>query len=250
MSQPGEEATARTTAQDEPVPMEATETTALSTEMAPMPLTQRLFRGHDPFAEFSPDPFSGGGSHRLFGGSFGRIAQRLENLSEEILGVRPMLPPQEAASIPGASRYSVQTASMSSFLGSDGQMHTEQFASSDVGDRGHDIRETHQAYANSATGEQKRALEQHMGKHGMKTVKWRSGQQAAEESNEMVLGMENSAEAREAFRKDFAGKAEHLPEHKPFTGRFFAGFGAGDARLPGAAGWRHQDALEGSKGGA
>lgn len=238
------------TATEEVVPTEA----EASTDAVTPSLTRRLFRGHDPFAEFSPDPFSGGGSHRLFGNRFGRVMQRLENLSEEILGVRPVLPPQEAASIPGAARYSVQTASMSSFVGADGRIHTEQFASSDVGDRGHEIRETHQAYANSDTGEQKRALEQHLGPRGMKTVKSRGSADATEKSTEMYLGMENTAASREAFSTDFSSKAEHLPQHQSFSSSFFSGFGTdagqGLSPLPGAGGW-HQGALEqGSKGGA
>lgn len=215
-------------------------------------LTHRLFRGHDPFAEFSADPFNSGGSHRIFGSSFGRVMQRLENLSEEILGVRPVLPPQEAA-VPGTARYSVQTASMSAFVDKDGQVQTEQFASSDVGDRDHEIRETHQAYSNSATGEQKRALEQHLGPRGVKTVKKRGGYNATEDSIDMFQGMENTAAARDTFAEDFKSKAEHLPEHQSFRGNFFSGFGAAEAglQLPGAGSWR-RGALEeqGSKGGA
>eukprot|EP00931_Biecheleriopsis_adriatica_P026499 TRINITY_DN16130_c0_g1_i1.p1 TRINITY_DN16130_c0_g1~~TRINITY_DN16130_c0_g1_i1.p1 ORF type:complete len:245 (-),score=60.38 TRINITY_DN16130_c0_g1_i1:14-748(-) len=227
--------------------METTTTTQATEVMPTPPLTQRLFRGHDLFSEFSPDPFRSGGSHRLFGSSFSRVMQRLEGLSESILGTCPMLPQSET--IPGAARYSVQSASMSSWLGDDGQIHTEQFASSDVGDRGHDIRETHQAYSNTCTGEQKRALEQHLGQRGVKSVKQRAGPSAAEESRDMFLGLE-SAEEREEFKQDFASKAKHLPDHQSFTGRFFQDFGAGSSQLPGAGGWRPQGALEGSKGGA
>eukprot|EP00930_Biecheleria_cincta_P066652 TRINITY_DN5286_c0_g1_i1.p1 TRINITY_DN5286_c0_g1~~TRINITY_DN5286_c0_g1_i1.p1 ORF type:complete len:267 (-),score=65.86 TRINITY_DN5286_c0_g1_i1:187-921(-) len=244
MSQPAEKTASSVAAQ----PEQPGEALAMPGTVGPS-LTHQLFRGHDPFAEFSADPFSSGGSHRIFGGGFGRVMQRLENLSEEILGVRPVLPPQE----PGAARYSVQTASMSAFVGEDGQVHTEQFASSDVGDRDHDIRETHQAYSNSATGEQKRALEQHLGPRGVKTVKKRGGHDAVEESTEMFLGMENTTEARDVFTKDFSSKAQHLPEHQSFRGNFFSGFGAAEAglQLPGAGSWR-RGALEeqGSKGGA
>eukprot|EP00928_Gymnodinium_smaydae_P001144 TRINITY_DN10417_c1_g1_i1.p1 TRINITY_DN10417_c1_g1~~TRINITY_DN10417_c1_g1_i1.p1 ORF type:complete len:266 (-),score=40.60 TRINITY_DN10417_c1_g1_i1:88-783(-) len=230
------------------------ETDTLAEASPPQSLTQRLFRGHDPFTEFSPDPFRSGGAHRVFGSSFGRVLQGLEDLSERITGVRPVLPQQEPAPLPGATRYSVQTASMSSFMGADGQVHTEQFASSDVGDRTREIRETHQAYSNSETGEHKRALEQHLGQRGKKTVRLRGGQRTVEESNEMLMGMDGTAEAKELFDKEFESQSKHLPEHMAFGGGFFSGFGTGSFQglspLPGSGRWR-QGALEsGSAGGA
>eukprot|EP00930_Biecheleria_cincta_P043330 TRINITY_DN29770_c0_g1_i1.p1 TRINITY_DN29770_c0_g1~~TRINITY_DN29770_c0_g1_i1.p1 ORF type:complete len:248 (-),score=34.49 TRINITY_DN29770_c0_g1_i1:162-905(-) len=225
------------------------------TEATPTPaLSRRLFRGHDPFSEFSPDPFSGGGSHRVFGSAFGRVMHKLQDLSEEILGVAPTLPPQESSHVPGAARYSVQTASMNSWTGEDGRVHTEQFVTSDVGDRSHGIRETHQAYANSATGEQQRALEQHLGQRGLKTVKKRVGREGAEEHKDMILGMEDTADAREGFAKDFNSNAEHLPQHQSFSGEFFTHFETGSRQgltsLPGKGGWLKDVPEHGHRGGS
>ncbi|CAE8631295.1 unnamed protein product [Polarella glacialis] len=218
--------------------------------LAVAPLTDSLFRGHDPFAEFSPDPFSAGGAHRAFGSGFGRIRQRLENLSEELLGVRPTFP--HRVTLPDAAQYSVQTATMSSFVDENGQMRTEQFASSDVGHREHDIRETHQAYSNSATGVNKCSLEQHLGPRAVKTAKKRD-KDAKEDTSEMFLGMEHTPESKDSFNKDFEAKAQHLPEHQTFSGDFpgFSGLPGGLRMppLPGAGSWRQQRALETGKGG-
>ncbi|CAE8619254.1 unnamed protein product [Polarella glacialis] len=230
-------------------------TVPAAAELDVAPLTARFFHGHDPFAEFSPDPFSAGGTHRAFGSGFGsgfgRVMQGLENLSEELLGVRPTFP--HRVTLPGAAHFSVQTATMSSFADENGQTNTEQFASSDVGHRGHNIRETHQAYSNSATGVNKCALEQHLGHQAVKKVKKRD-KDAREETSEIVLGMEDTVESKGSFKKDFEAKAQHLPEHQTFSGDFpgFSGLPGGLRMppLPGAGGWRQPRALETGKGGA
>lgn len=221
------------------------ETQSKSSESLPV---SNIFKGHDPFAEFSPDPSSLGGVNQLLGNKFGRVVERLENLSEEILGVRPSIPSISSMQLP---RYSVQTASMSSYLDKDGNVQTEQFASSEVGHRTHGIREAHCAYENTRTGVKKRSLEQHLGQQAIKKVKQR-GKSGDDSSNEMFLGMDPTQEAVDAFDKDFAAKAEHLPEHETFAGDFFKDFGGGlrFPPLPGAGRWK-QSALEpGSQGGA
>ncbi|CAE8688533.1 unnamed protein product [Polarella glacialis] len=219
-------------------------------DLASAPLTDRLFSGHDPFAEFSPDPFSAGGTHRGSGSGFGRAMLRIENLLEELLGVRPTFP--HRVTLPDAERYSVQTATMSSFVDENGQMHTEQFASSDVGNSEHNIRETHQAYSNSDTGVNKCALEQHLGPQAVKTVKKRD-KDAKEDTSEMFLGVQHTVLSKDSFNKDFAAKARYLPEHQTFSGDFpgFSGLPGGLRMppLPGAVGWRQQRALETGKGG-
>jgi hypothetical protein len=209
-------------------------------------LPTRLFSGHDPFCEFSVDPLTTGGWHSSFGSRFGRVVQRLENLSEELLGIRPSflrpITPEDA------THYSFQTATMHSFVGKDGKVHSEQYVSSDAGHREHQIRETHQAYANSETGVSKRALEQHLGPRAMKTVKVR-GADDKEDTKEMLLGMETTE--KEGFHKDFTDQAHHLPEHQSFHSDFFRDFGSSAfPAIEGLGKWS-QHALEaGRKGGA
>eukprot|EP00933_Yihiella_yeosuensis_P008924 TRINITY_DN11464_c0_g1_i1.p1 TRINITY_DN11464_c0_g1~~TRINITY_DN11464_c0_g1_i1.p1 ORF type:complete len:262 (+),score=66.85 TRINITY_DN11464_c0_g1_i1:85-870(+) len=261
MSAPKEQPTPATSMPEQEGVPTPTPTATSQAELAP--IGQGLFRGHDPFNEFSPDPFESGGMHRVFGSGFGRVTRSLERLSEEILGVRPILPqvpPEAEAEVPTGAKprtgsYSVQSASMHSFLGKDGKMHTEQYASSDVGHMDHQIRETHQAYSNSRTGMQKRALEQHLGDRGMKTVKHQAAGTTETKTTEMFLGMDATEESKETFNKDFAAKAEHLPEHQSFGGEFFRGFGLGGGALkfpaiPGAGGWAKSALESGSQGGA
>lgn len=204
-----------------------------------------LFGGRDPFKEFSPDPFSRGGIHSALSSGFGRAMEEMSSLAQEV-GMPQMPFPQVRLPEPRGS-YSIQTAAMSAFPGPDGRMHTEQFASSDVGHKEHDIRETHQAYSNSATGEEKRALEQHLGSRAWKSTRAQTGTQP-ELSTEMFLGMEK--EKREEFDKDFAAKAHHLPEHRPIPSGLLRG---SYMPLLGSAPWLPagpKGALEGQKGGA
>lgn len=206
-----------------------------------------LFGGRDPFCEFSPEPFRLGGIHSAISRSFNRVLatmERMEESIEELVGLRhhPEALTTELLEAERQQReeqpmgaYSIQTATMRTFLGLDGRLHTEQFASSDVGHRDHDIRETHQAYSNSATRIQRRALEQQLEGRGRKTVR-EVGRDGKELTKEMYLGMEEKDRA--AFDEAFQKKAVHLPAHRLFEAGQLAGFGAScPPALQGAAAW-------------
>merc|ERR1711903_423511 len=71
----------------------------------------------------------------------------------------------------GGGSYSSKTMMYSAKRGSDGNMHSERFTSSTVGVPQRSIRETQQAYSNTATGVDKMALERQLGHQGRKVVK-------------------------------------------------------------------------------
>merc|ERR1740127_446115 len=77
----------------------------------------------------------------------------------------------QGAGAGGGGNYSCQTMVFSSTMGRDGQMHTEQFASSGVGDYNGQMQEVQQAYSNSSTGMDKMSLEQQLQGRGRKMVK-------------------------------------------------------------------------------
>merc|ERR1719414_1383883 len=115
----------------------------------------------------------------------------------------------------GNGQYTCQSFMMTSNVGADGQVHTERFASSEVGNRGHGIREAQQAYSNSASGMDKMAMERQMGDRGVKVIRERNGNTMEERSTELLQGMEESG--REAFQTDFDAQAHHLPQHPKFS---------------------------------
>jgi hypothetical protein len=201
-----------------------------------------LFHGHDPFKEFSPDPFARGGIHSSLRSGFGRVMEEMErDLLGGALGMRPMFPSTAGEMSAPRGTYSIQTATMSSFMGPDGKMHTEQFASSDVGHREQDIRETHQAYHNSATGVSKMALEQHLGVRARKKVR-EVGKAGEEQNTELFRGLEEAG--REEFDKAFTEKASSLPEHRRFDTGILGGLGSAFEPLKGLASWS-RPALQG-----
>jgi len=173
--------------------------------------------GMDPFNEFSAMPFSGGGGSS--------IMSRFDQMANEMM--------QGFGSVPGSGRegggsYASQSFAFSSVTGPDGKVHTERFASSDVGNPDHNIREAQQAYSNSSTGKDKMGLERHLGDRARKIVKERDRNTREERSSEMMRGMDESS--RDAFDRDFGGKAQHLPAHGRFDPRMLSGGSGGSGR--------------------
>merc|ERR1719401_2583769 len=131
----------------------------------------------------------------------------------------------------GGGSYACQTFAMSSVMGPDGKMHTERYASSDVGNRQAGIREAQQAYSNSSTGIDKMGLERQLGDRARKMVKERDRSTMEERSTEMFRGMDESG--RDSFDRDFGGKAHLMPQHPRLDQRALMGLAAG---MPSAGG--------------
>merc|ERR1719456_226167 len=89
----------------------------------------------------------------------------------------------------GQGGFSSQTMCFSSTTGADGQVHTERFSSSTVGDNARGIRETQQAYANSASGMDKMSMERQIHDQGRKVVKERNRQSGEERQTDMFRGI-------------------------------------------------------------
>jgi len=177
-----------------------------------------MFGGRDPFAEF------GGGAMDLFGGSpfgnFGSIMKQFDDLGRSGGNNGGM----NMMNI-GNGQYSSQSFAMCSRMGPDGKMHSERFASSEVGNRGQKIREAQQAYSNSTTGIDKMGFERQLGDQGRKIVRERNRHTAEEKSTELFKGMEESQ--RDQFDQRFASNSKHLPQHPNFNVQALA---AGDTR--------------------
>jgi len=101
---------------------------------------------------------------------------------------------------------------MSSHQGSDGKMHTEQFAQSTTAD-GRGARETQQAYSNSKTGIDKMGLERVIDDRGRKMVKERNRFTQEEKTQQMFRGMDESQAG--AFDNQWQQRASGMPRHVP-----------------------------------
>lgn len=189
----------------------------------PDPFGGGLFGGgRDPFKEF------GGFGADPFGGS---VMKRFDDMTRDMMGSFGGLGAMAAGSggRGGGGSYSCQTFAMSSSMGPDGKMHTERFCSSDVGNREHGVREAQQAYSNSRTGIDKMGLERQLGDRARKMVKERDRSTMEERSTELFRGMDESG--RQAFDRDFAGKAGYMPQHQRFNPAMLQG-ALGDGRPP------------------
>mmetsp|Transcript_85005 Transcript_85005/g.214194 ORF Transcript_85005/g.214194 Transcript_85005/m.214194 type:complete len:210 (-) Transcript_85005:19-648(-) len=133
-------------------------------------LREGITGDRDPFREFSPDPV--GGQCR------------------------------------GNFKYRCQTFAESSSVAADGEVHTERFASLDVGENGQGIRESHLAYSSTALGIAKIGLERHLGGRAMKTVTEYDTNTNVERSSEMFKGM--VPEDRDAFVRAFCEKVNNM----------------------------------------
>eukprot|EP00411_Alexandrium_monilatum_P002932 CAMPEP_0175189752 /NCGR_PEP_ID=MMETSP0093-20121207/4088_1 /TAXON_ID=311494 /ORGANISM="Alexandrium monilatum, Strain CCMP3105" /LENGTH=294 /DNA_ID=CAMNT_0016482553 /DNA_START=1 /DNA_END=885 /DNA_ORIENTATION=+ len=112
----------------------------------------------------------------------------------------------------GSGAFSSNTMVMSSTIGADGQVHTEHYSSSAVGDHGRRISEVQQAYRNSTTGVDKMSLERQMLDQGRKMVKERNRHSGEERTTDLFRGIE--AEEADDFERRWQGEAKpHLPSH-------------------------------------
>lgn len=185
-----------------------------------------LFGGRDPFMEFSPEPFIPSGRMEVempgniaFGVFFDDGTGRsLGSPNATFRGVFPDIPSFisfparfDSEDQPTENTYTVQTSLMRAFRGPDGRLATERFAEVDYGDQTHDVRETHQAYDNSATGIRKQATEQHLGGKAKKSVK-ELKPDGQELNTEIFKGMDGSEKAE--FERNFHQKAKNLPDGK------------------------------------
>mmetsp|Transcript_43269 Transcript_43269/g.119647 ORF Transcript_43269/g.119647 Transcript_43269/m.119647 type:complete len:284 (-) Transcript_43269:162-1013(-) len=128
----------------------------------------------------------------------------------------------------GAGGFSSNTMMFSSTMGEDGQVHTEKFSSSSVGDRQRQIVETQQAYSNSNSGIDKMSLERQIHDQGRKVVKERSRHSGEERHTDMFRGMsEDQAQAFDSRWQQEA--APHIPSHSPFGHQMLTGSGYGGA---------------------
>jgi len=208
------------------------------------PFAGGLLGGRDPFAEF------GGGLMAPFGSmgsqsSMGSIMKQFEDMTSGMmregggggLGGNAMMGM-------GNGQYSCQSFAMCSRVGPDGQVHTERFANSEVGNRQQSMREAQSAYSNSSTGMDKMGLERQLGNRAQKMVRERDRRTMEERSTEMFKGMDESQ--RDAFGQDFRAHAQHLPGHPRFNPQSLVV--AGSSRRGALAGGRTSGALE--NGGA
>merc|ERR1719335_1570835 len=116
----------------------------------------------------------------------------------------------------GGGSFSSQTMMMTSSKGSDGQMHTEKYSSSSVGDHGRGIREQQQAYSNSSTGIDKMSLERQIWDQGRKMVKERNRITQEERSTEMFKGLEEG-QAHEFDARWGREAAPYVPRHNQMS---------------------------------
>jgi len=196
---------------------------ATSQELAP------FGGGHDPFAAFDgmmlspfggPRRSSGGG---LFGDVFGHMDQMMQEMNSMVHGPGGQRSMAEFGSgngmlfrgmgAGGGGSYSCQTMMFSSTMGRDGQMHTEKFASSSVGDFNQHMQEVQQAYSNSSTGVDKMSLERQLQGRGRKMVKEYSRQTGEERHTDLCRGM-TEGQYQEFDRQWQAQAVPRLPQHQ------------------------------------
>ena len=214
----------------------------------------------DPFGMDMMMPFGGrgcGGGFGGFGGLFGSMFGQMNQMMEEM--DQMMMNPHQHRSGPGMSAmssmsmggggFSCQTFSFSSRMGPNGQMHTEQYSSSAVGDRNRDMHEVQQMYSNSSTGVDKMSMERQLEGRARKMVKERTRGTMEERQTDMYRGM-NEEDAAE-FDQHWQERAvPHLPQHQQGfnrmlgnggggypAGRRAQGAQGGQAALPGPGGY-------------
>jgi len=151
------------------------------------------------------------GSMRGNAGRGGGIFGMMDELMAGMDG-RSMMARGGAGDPSGQGGFSCQSMCMSMSMGPDGQMHTERFSSSTIGDNERRVRETQQAYSNSRSGVDKMSLERQMDDRGRKMVKERSRLTGEERSTNMFRGMqeEHAAEFDSQWQQR---AAPYLPPH-------------------------------------
>mmetsp|Transcript_20969 Transcript_20969/g.38959 ORF Transcript_20969/g.38959 Transcript_20969/m.38959 type:complete len:342 (+) Transcript_20969:69-1094(+) len=209
----------------------------------PQPQQQMvIMQQQDPFAmmdEMMISPFGGMGGRRGPPGGLGGVFGMMDAMMNEMMGPMMMGGPGMMMGGPGGGMmiggpggmmmgggemmamgmsggdgagFSCQTMMVSSQMGPDGQMHTERFASSSIGDPARQIQEVQQAYSNSSTGVDKMSLERQMAERARKVVKERDATTGEERSTELYRGMEeeNNAEFDQQWTQT---AAPYLPRH-------------------------------------
>uniref|UniRef100_A0A7S4QCB8 Uncharacterized protein n=1 Tax=Alexandrium monilatum TaxID=311494 RepID=A0A7S4QCB8_9DINO len=157
------------------------------------------------------------GAGGMFGGLFAQMDQMMRQMNSPMDGMIPMggggsQVMMMSSSGGGCGAFSSNTMVMSSTIGADGQVHTERYSSSAVGDHGRRISEMQQAYSNSTTGVDKMSLERQMLDQGRKMVKERNRHSGEERTTDLFRGIE--AEEAEDFERRWQGEAKpHLPSH-------------------------------------
>eukprot|EP00418_Pyrodinium_bahamense_P017642 CAMPEP_0179104140 /NCGR_PEP_ID=MMETSP0796-20121207/48291_1 /TAXON_ID=73915 /ORGANISM="Pyrodinium bahamense, Strain pbaha01" /LENGTH=260 /DNA_ID=CAMNT_0020802071 /DNA_START=70 /DNA_END=849 /DNA_ORIENTATION=+ len=181
--------------------------------------------GRDPFGAFDDmmmEPFGsrlGGG---LFGNMFGRMNQAMQELDVVARGPGGQVSMADGGhaggmlfrgtGAGGGGGYSCQTMVFSATRGQDGQVHTERFTSSSVGDLNRQAREVQQAYSNSSTGIDKMSLERQLQGRGRKMVKELCRQTGEERNTDLYKGM--SEEHFPQFDQQWRTQAApYLPAH-------------------------------------
>jgi len=162
-------------------------------------------RRSDPFSQFD-DMFAGPSGSLMGFGGFGGSAGLFGMMDQMMQGMGEV-----SAGSGGSGGFSSSTMMMSMNVGPDGQVHTEKFASSSVGDRDKRIAETQQAYSNSSTGVDKMSLERQMQDRGRKMVKERING-GDERQTEMFRGFDES-QAHEFDQQWQQHAAPHLRNH-------------------------------------
>lgn len=186
--------------------------------------------GRDPFSacdDLLAPPFPGRpGGGGLFGGIFGHMDRAIQEMDEVVRGAGGRVSAQEGSgqggmllrglAAGGGGGYTCQTMVYSSTMGRDGQMRTERYASSTVGDLNNQMREVQQAYSNSR-GMDKMSLERQMRGQGRKTVKELCRQSGEERTTDLYKGM--SEEQYPDFDRRWQREAvPRLPAHPGPTG--------------------------------
>mmetsp|Transcript_33048 Transcript_33048/g.98354 ORF Transcript_33048/g.98354 Transcript_33048/m.98354 type:complete len:323 (-) Transcript_33048:84-1052(-) len=157
------------------------------------------------------------GAGGMFGGLFAQMDQMMRQMNSPMDGMIPMggggsQVMMMSSSGGGSGAFSSNTMVMSSTIGADGQVHTERYSSSAVGDHGRRISEMQQAYSNSTTGVDKMSLERQMLDQGRKMVKERNRHSGEERTTDLFRGIE--AEEADDFDRRWQGQARpHLPNH-------------------------------------
>lgn len=139
---------------------------------------------------FGGGPFGGGGQ-------FGPMGMMMGNMG---------------SGFPGGGSFQCQTMSFSSSYGADGQVHTEQFSSSTVGDARQGIRETQEEYSNNRTGVERLALTRQRGDQRQKVGKERCHSSGQERQIQMLHNIpEDQADQwNEQWKQEVAPQ---LPAH-------------------------------------
>ncbi|CAE7832852.1 Mlf [Symbiodinium sp. CCMP2592] len=184
-------------------------------------------RAQDPFGmldDMMMQPFGGPAGGGMFGSMFGQMNRMMQEM-DTMMSRGGMMGPDmfggggqssmmmSSMGGGGGGSFSCQTFSFSSRTGPDGQVHTEQFSSSAVGDRSQNVHEVQQMYSNSRTGEDKMSLERQLDGRGRKMVKERTRSTGEERQTDMFKGMsENDAGD---FDQDWQRRAvPALPRHQ------------------------------------